>query len=244
MISQSVAELISKNRKDIKILWVVFSTGDGKDYANYVSQSVGGFRLQIHSHILNDVEVMHASKQSENLYMLGGIKNYLEKRNYFPEMTKYFLDCIEGKFDLIIADCGNDLDCGLTMGALESSELTYLIVSQRESSLRKYEMKLDFYKRLDINDKGIIINHFREDDPLTLDYIGKRFALSYELFFRVQDSKFSRQAETDKKSLLSYGDNSYNNDIAKVAASILKQCGLGCLKKDEEKRKKRWISFI
>ncbi|MEA4987775.1 MAG: hypothetical protein VB095_06920 [Anaerovorax sp.] len=244
MISQSVAELISKNRKDIKILWVVFATGDGKEYANYVSQSLEGLRLQMYSQILNDTEVMHACKQSENLYMLGGIKNFLDKRNYFPEMTKYFLNCIKDKFDLVIADCGNDLDCGLTTGALESSGLLYLIVSQRESSLRQYELKLDFYRRLDMNVTGIIVNHFQEDDPLTLDYIGKRFALSYELFFRVQDSKFNRQAEMNERSILSYGDNSYYKDIAKIADSILKKCELGCLNKEEEKRKKRWISFI
>lgn len=244
MISQSIAELISKNRKDIKLLWVVFGTGDGKDYANHVSESVEGFRLQLNSRILTCAEVMRACKQSENLFMLGGISSFLEKRNYFPETASFFLECVGDAFDLIIADCGNEVDNGLALGALENCSVLYFILSQRESAIRGFEKQLAIYKRLGIEGAAMVVNHFQEEDPFTLEYIEKRLTVSHHSLFKVQDAGYGRQAEVDRKTLLFYGERPYMQDIWLIADSILKQCGLGCLNRDEDKRRKRWIHFI
>ncbi len=244
MLSQSVAELVARNRKEIKVLWTVFGLGDGKDYKDTVAQSLEEFRLQIYSRILNKEEVMEASKQSENLFMLGGIKNISEKRTYFPENAQYFLECMKDDFDLIIADCGNDLDSGISLGALENADAIYITISQKESALRQYEIKSELYQRLNLKAAGMILNHFQKEDPITLHYTARRLNHPYETIFKVKDSEFGRQAERDRKSLLFYGDNTYDKDISEIADSILKQCGLGKLNPEEEKRKKRWINFI
>ncbi|WP_324823734.1 hypothetical protein [Sinanaerobacter sp. ZZT-01] len=244
MISQSVAELIAKNRKEIKVLWIVLGLGDGREYKNAVSRSLEDFRLQIYSHILSSEEVTAAAKLSKNLFMLGGIKNFSEQRLYFPEHAKYFLECIMDEFDLIIADCGNDIDNGLAIGALENAALLYMMIPQKESGLHQYEIKSDFYSRLKLNQTSMILSHFYDEDPITLHYTAKRLGIPYEDIFKVQESGVGRQAERDKKNLLFYDDTNYKKDIFRIADSILRHCELGCLDMETGKRKKRWINFI
>ena len=241
MISQSVAEMIADNRKEIRIMLVSLNGRSGTEYVNRVGESIEGIKMYLDNKLLSKKELMQSCKQTDNLYLLAGVESVGQSRHYCPETAAYFLDSIEEEFDLIIVDTGNDLDNGLAIGALDKIQERFCILTQQESILKRYEKLESLYSKLGISFPIKIINKYTDRDPYGQDYIMERLRLPRNELIKVESAGYDRQAEMDRRTLISYKNEIYNRDIVELSNIILVKCDLDPI---QIQRKKKWKLFI
>ncbi len=241
MITQSVAEVIAYSRKEIKILVVSMHGRLGTEYVDRVCESIEGIKLHLDNRLLDTQGLMEACRIGDNLYMLGGVESIEQVRGYHPHMAAYLLESIESTFDLILVDTGNDIDNGLAVGALEYIDNNYCIITQQETILKRFERVNPVYEKLGIRFSSYIVNKYTDHDPYDLRYIGKRLCLNRETLMKVEASGYERQAESDHRTLLSYKDEEFSNDIRLIANHILSQAQMDAI---DHGRKKKWMPFI
>lgn len=241
MITQSVAEFIAHNLKDIKIMMVSLHGRPGTEYVDRVGESIEGIKLHLGNKLLDSRKVIEECRRSNNFYMLGGVESIGQARSYHPDMAAYLLESMENEFDLILADTGNEIDNGLAVGALEYIEEKYCIITQQESILRRYERIRPVYERLGVIFSSYIVNKYNERDPCDLRYIGERLSLSSEKLMKVEASGYERQAELDHRTLLSYKSGEYCRDIRLIANRILENAQIDLI---HAERKRKWMPFI
>ena len=241
MVSQSVAEWIAKERKDCRVLFVSLNARPGTEYVDHAGQSMEALKLFLDNRLLSKKEVLRESKRTENLYFVAGVIDGKMARHFSPDAAVYFIDNMQEEFDIIIADTGNDLDNGLAVGALERITDRLLVLTQQESMLKRYERLKPVCDKLGFRFSRTIINKYISEDPYDFEYIAKRNRIPKTELLKVEQSVFARQAEMEYKTLLSYKDSRYKEDIAEIAGAVLEQCGIRGA--DAPKRKK-WISFI
>lgn len=241
MITQSVAELIASSRKDIKILVISMHGRPGTEYVDRVCESIEGIKLHLDNRLLDTQRLMEECRLGDNLYMLGGVESIEQVRSYHPHMAAYLLESIEGAFDLILTDTGNDIDNGLAVGALEYIGNNYCIITQQETILKRYERVKPIYEKLGIRFSSYIVNKYTDRDPYDLRYIGKRMCLDQDKIMKVEASGYERQAESDHRTLLSYKSEEFCKDIRLIANHVLSSAQMVAI---DHGRKKKWKPFI
>jgi cellulose biosynthesis protein BcsQ len=240
MIAQSVAELIANERKDLKILLI---TLNGRKNAGYVKENIetiDNYRMQIDSKIIVSKDFLGSTKRYENLHMLAGLIKESDERYYFPDSAAYLLEAVEDQFDIIISDTGSEIDNGLAVGGLLLSNSNYLILTQLESSLRRFEEQADRFLKIDISFEKHIINKFEEKDPYTLQYIEKRLNLDKSELLKVKNVDYGKQAEMEYRSLIEFRDDKYKFDIGIIANQILFKMGENEI---DSRKKIKWKNF-
>ena len=241
MIAQSVAEVIAAARPELKVLWISMQGREGTEYVQEVGESIEGLKLYLDSKVLPGPDLIQNIRKGENLYMLGGVSAVSEERYYFPHTAAYLLSTMEREFDIMIADSGNDVDNGLAMGALEQGGENFLVLTQQESILTRYE-KLDrFYFQLGLKFDRFVINKHCEQDPYDMDYIAKRLELDPDQLYKVEETASGRRAEMEYRTLIAYHDERYIADIITIANGILSRQGFH---KIEKQRKSKWKDFM
>ena len=241
MIAQSVAELIANERKDLKILLI---TLNGRKNAGYVKENIetiDNYRMQIDSKIIISKDFLGGTKRCENLHMLAGLIKESEERYYFPDSAAYLLEAVEDQFDIIIGDTGSEIDNGLAVGGLSISNDNYLILTQLESSLRRFEEQTDRFSKANIIFEKYILNKYDEKDPYTLQYIEKRLKIDKNLLMKVKNVDYGKQAEMEYRSLIEFRDDKYKSDILLIVNQILSKMGLNEI---DSRKKNKWKSFI
>ncbi|MGI6748656.1 MAG: hypothetical protein ACOX4V_10580 [Anaerovoracaceae bacterium] len=241
MISQSTAELISFHYPNLKILFISMNGRESTEYVREAPISIDAMKYYIDNKMIIGADFLKTCTHKGNFYMMSGISNELESRYYYPDTVRCFLNEIAPEFDIIIADCGSDLDNGLAIGALSVSEDIFLIISQQESAIRRFEKLKPLMAELNIKKAVYIINKYKEQDPYGLNYLSDRLNIGKDNIWKVASSDYYRQAEVDYKTLLEYKNEMYIQDISLVANSILHSKGFSLIKKQ---RKSRWKNFI
>lgn len=241
MVSQSIAELISSNHPNLKIMSISLNGRESTEYVRETPLSIDGMKFHIDNRMIIGADFLKTCTHKGNFYMMAGISNELEERHYYPEMIKYFLEEIVPEFDIVIADCGSELDSGLAIGALAESEDIFLVATQQESVIRRYEKNKVLFDELDLKITAYIINKYYEQDPYGLTYLAKRLGIEKDKIWKMDSSEYSRQAEVDYKTLLEYKNAAYKQDVSMVANYILSKNGFSLI---NNQRKSRWKSFI
>lgn len=241
MISQSVSEMIADNNREIKVMMVSLSGRSGTEYVTRVGESIEAIKIYLDNRVLSKKELLKTCKRTENLYQLGGVDSIGESRHYFPEASSYFLETMKEEFDVIIVDSGNDLDNGLAVGALELINDRFLVLTQQESMIRRYEKIVPLYSRLNISFDRKILNKYSDSDPYSVGYIAERLGFNLREMIKVGAVSCGRQAEMDYRTLISYNNEIYNRDITDLSNIILTEC---CLEPIQFRRKKKWKAFI
>lgn len=241
MISQSVAELIAECRPELKVLWISLQGREGTEYIQEVGESIEGLKLYLDSKVFTADEVLQKCGTGKNLYLLGGVSAITEERYYFPHTASYLLTQVEQAFDVIIADSGNNVDNGLSVGALELGGQNFLVLTQQESMLKRYEKLRRFYRELHLRFDRYAVNKYRPDDPYDLDYIEKRLELDEEQIYKIQECSQARRAEMEYQTLIAYRNEKYLSDLRLIANEILKRQELPSI---ERQRKSRWKDFM
>lgn len=241
MISQSVAELIAECRPELTVLWISLQGREGTEYIQEVGESIEGLKLYLDSKVFTADEVLKKCGNGKNLYLLGGVSAITEERYYFPHTAAYLLSQVEHTFDVIIADSGNNVDNGLSVGALELGGDNFLVLTQQESMIKRYEKLRRFYRELHLRFDRFAVNQYRADDPYDLDYIEKRLELDEEQIFKVQECGQGRRAEMEHQTLVAYRNEKYLADLRLISNEILKRQELPSI---ERQRKSRWKDFM
>lgn len=241
MIAQSVAEIIAYERKDLKILLITLNGRKNAGFVKEKIETIDHYKMQIDSKIFIAKDFPGDTKQRENLYMLAGLVKENEERYYFPDSAAYLLEAIEDQFDIIISDTGSEIDNGLAVGGLLMSHCNYLVLSQMESSLRRFEELQERYLKSSITFEKFIVNKFEDKDPYTLPYIGKRLSIEKTNLIKVQHVDYGKQAEMAYKSLIEFRDEKYRGDVGFIANLILAKMGQ---KEINPGKKLKWKNFI
>lgn len=241
MISQSVAEHISNSYPDLKVLFMTLNGRESAEYVRETPQTIEGIKIHIDNKILDNETFKRSCKKTESLYMLAGILNESEERFYYPDTVRYLLDSVIPEFNIIIIDSGNEIDNGLAFGSLVSTNNRFLLISQQESVIKRWEKLRTIYEKLGISFENYIINKYYEEDPYGLSYIADRLELSKSSLVKVEGVHYARRAEMDYKTLLEYRNDKYNENIEEISNLILNRIGRAINKKQ---RKNKWISFI
>lgn len=219
---------------------VIFIGMGRRHSCEYVKEEIFGIddiKLHLDNKTLTADEIKLMCVNKNNFYALGGIKDLIKEREFFPETAEYLLKTISGCFDIIICDTGNDPDNGLAIGALHASAQRYCIISQCESSVSEYERKRWLYKKLGIDFDALIINKYFNKDPYDKKYLSERLGKNTGLLITVRMAGYGRQAEMDHQTLLEYRNDAYGDDISIFTDQIMSAAGI---KKLPERKRKLW----
>ena len=242
MITQSIAEIISRALPDKKVLLLFLNGRRSTEFIGEKTGSMENLKLRIDNMMIDGSEINSFCLIKGNLFILAGISKMEEERLYFPENAIYLLKEISKQFDLIIVDSGNDLDNGLAIGALKYTENRILILTQQETALRRYEELATTYVTLGFAFQRFIINKYYLDDPYDNKYIMSRIGVEKEAISFISQHNNYRQAEVSYKSLLEFKDENYSKDIINVSNHMLEKIGLD--KIQNTRRNRKWINFI
>jgi Flp pilus assembly CpaE family ATPase len=241
MIAQSVAEWITENLEDRRVLLLSLHGRPGTNYVDKKTPSLDDIRIPLENNLLNKKDLIAASKRSKRLCQIGGVASLLDRRRFSVEVASRLLRLLEEDFELILIDAGNELDDGLTIGALQNASCFFCIVAQQESCLNQFTVLADIYKQLEVDVSRFIVNQYDPKDSYGLSYIAKRLDIDPALLIPVAFDRNGRMAEKKKQTLLHCGEKQYSFDIATVAMSVLEHCGFS---QEPAKRRKGWKSFI
>lgn len=241
MTAQSVAETISFYYPNLKILLTAMNGRESNEYVRELPVGIDSMKFHIDNKMIIAEDFMKTCTHRGNFYIISGISNESEARYYYPDTAGYLLEEVAPEFDLVIADTGNELDNGLAVGALALSEEIFLIVTQQESVLSRYEKNKKLMDDLGVRITAFIVNKYYAQDPYGLSYLSDRLETDREKVFKVDSAGWSRQSEIDNKTLLEYKNETYTLDIITLANRILNKAGLAEI---QRQRKSRWKSFI
>jgi MinD-like ATPase involved in chromosome partitioning or flagellar assembly len=242
MIAQSTAEMIAKENKDIKVMLLFLNGRKSDEFIGEKVESIEAIKANIDNKMMGYSDVLRICLQRDNLYLLAGIEKFQNERYFFPETAIRILKEIRESFDIIIVDSGNNIDNGLSMGALQYTAHRFLVLTQQETMLRRYEQFRELYKSLQLDFPLIVINKHLQIDPYDLGYIAKRLEINKKSLFTVNQSNFARQAEIDGKTILHYSENGFEKDVRAIANWIRSSSGHSQVLKPQGRKK--WISFI
>ncbi len=242
MIAQSVAEMLADSDRKKSVLLLSLAGRRNADYVRESTDPIDCYKSRIDSGLDVNKKLLKRNKCKENLYFISGVENELEERYYLPQTAERLLEGLESDFDIIIADAGSEIDNGLAIGGLHMAKKRYLVLTQNESALRRYEKNWLLYESLKLNFSGYIVNKYSEDSPYDLSYLSRRMGIERELLHKINLAGCGLQAEMDSKTLLGYREEKYIQDVGRIADTIGGETGFERLK---NQRKGKWkISFI
>lgn len=241
MVAQSVAEMITSQNKNLKVLFISLNGRESTEYVREAPITIDAIKMHIDNKMISCPDFLRSSKYFDNFHILAGISNEIEERYYYPETARYLLETVTPEFDVVITDSGNEIDNGLAIGALTISKNIYLILTQQESILRRFERLKGIYEELGISFNTFVINKYYDQDPYSIEYIADRIQIEKGCILRVESTGYSRQAEIDYKTLIEYKNDKYTRDIINISNNILNKSGFSEIKRQ---RKKKWKSFI
>lgn len=241
-IALSVAERIAE-KTDLKVFLASLNGKINDDYIDITSDfNLDTIKVKLASKILNVSELINVCIKKGNLFILKGANSILEVRHYTPEYIEYLLQLVSSEFDVIIIDAGSNIELGMTIGSLNSTNYRYLVTTQQESAFKNYK-RLDqqvLSKYLKIEDFLMIVNKYVDEPMLYTPYqLGQMY--DNTLVSTLPYLSWGWQSEKDKKSLLNYNDTEFIKGIDKIVKLIAKQLHF---KYQEEEQKKGWFNKL
>lgn len=231
MIAQSVSEIISRENRELKVLFASLNGRESIEYVREAPPFIDSLKMHLDNHMINEQDFLKTCQYSENLYRLAGLSNEQEERYYFPDTTRYLLETVASEFDIIIVDSGNKIDNGLAVGALSVAKEVLLVLTQQETALRRFEKTKEIYAGLGFQLSTYIINKYQDMDPYSIKYIKERLDIPEHSIYNVESAGYSRQAEIDNKTLMEYRNDKFTQDIINIANYILLESGYREIKK-------------
>jgi hypothetical protein len=241
MVAQSAAEMLADRCTDKKVLFAALNGRESMDYVREKTESVDAMKDRVENRLLNTSELQRLCVRAGKMYLLAGTVNEEYERCYMPENAVYILEAAAKLFDIIVVDAGNNIDNGLAVGAISVCGELFLVMTQQESILARWEKRQRIYERLRIVPDVYVLNRYFEKDIYPADYVARRCGKEGERFGRVRFVYSGRRAEIERKTLLNYPEDGFRADIARLAAPIAEHYGYA---EQERKRKKLWKNFI
>lgn len=226
MLSQCVAERIAAVMPRLKLLLIHTNGRLSAEYSPTVNESMDSIRPYLSDRLLDPDETFEKSRWKDNLHIISGARELGSGTIYDPEMTRYFLSVLRTRFDLILCDSGAEIEHGLSLGSLLSSDYLYLVITQSECAIRNYEFQAGILHKLQISANYFVINKFDKNNPYNNRYIQERLNMDSEKVLTVRLSEYGTRAEYDERSLVNYPGTGFRKDIDAIALRILEDTGI------------------
>lgn len=221
MIAQSVAEAVASKRKDLNVILIHTEKDENSIFSPNVNESLETIRPYLTERLIDMNELAEKSRYKENLYIIGGNSKPGSSSSLSPDMSEYLLSASVAIFDLVICDCGCDVDNGMCLGSLFSADDIYLVTSASEAAIRKQECYLSLYKEVKIPLTKIIINKYSKKDINSVDIICSRLGFDIKNSFIVSESLNGEKAEHEGCSIYSMKDYKFKKEIDKIADDLI-----------------------
>jgi hypothetical protein len=240
MVAQSAAEVLAELFPEKSTLFLALNGRRSTEYVREEAESLDKLKSRIESRMLAEEELAAHCANIRNLFILGGINNEEEERYYMPELASQLIALAERRFDFTVVDSGSRLDNGLAFGALSSSPRRFLVMTQQETLLARWEERKGLYEKLSVAPEAYILNHYMEKDIYPLEYVARRLGSGREKFHKIAFSYGGRRAEIERKTLR-VTEDAFAKDIVRLVDHIT----LGAAGRSEAgKRRRKWKSFI
>ncbi|MCG8483586.1 MAG: hypothetical protein MJA31_09785, partial [Clostridia bacterium] len=236
MISQCIAEKLSSDN-DIKVLLAVLDGKPGMDYIHYNDNCVGidTIKGKIAHQILSEEELENVCIKINRLYILQGTQTIVNRAHYHPEHIETFLELASQAFDIVIVDAGCNVELGMTIGALNSTQHRCLVSTQQSTCLKHFKLVRDqILSKLNIQDFVLIINKYMENNELPDKHELSRYYTA-PIVAAVPYSEYGWQAEIEQCSLLNFHELFYKDAISHITSFIEETLKI---KKEIKKEKK------
>lgn len=186
-------------------------------------------RMKLFNHILTKKELNETYLNYKNLSVLQGSRNLLANRHYHPEHAERLLNLASSDFDVLLVDAGANIEYGLAVGALTSSQQNFLITTQQEAVKTRFErMEQQVFKPLKLNSNQffmIVSKYVREPNLPT----GKDLANYHKMVLAGTVPYMDLQgwqAEFEQKTLLHYEQPEYVDSVERLCLLIARQVNL------------------
>ncbi|GAI17588.1 unnamed protein product, partial [marine sediment metagenome] len=238
MISQSVAQVFS----DITGKSTVFLTLNGSYGIDYFDIDLNNCGLaEIKERLINNIlspeELKNSCIKSDFLYVLAGEGNIAKLRYYHPDHIEKLVELSSKTFEVTIINGGSNIT-GMSIGALNSAKIKYLITTQSDNHFRNFKKLVNqIFINLGISEKdfSLIVNKYIDSSELETEIsLAKNYGMPLASVIPLLDYTTSLEAEKKKKTLIGY-DRAYDNSIRQLAVSLCRELGIEAAKKGKGK---------
>lgn len=224
--AQGFAELLAHKYPDKSVL-LVHTDSRSSEYFQGVRESIRDIRPYLGDRVADVNELAEKARCKDNLHIIEGDSDFGSREAYLPEMAEYLLKALEQHFDLVICDSGCELDHGLSLGALFCSRRIYTVLSQSEICLARTQWAAPLWERLRIEASGYIICKYDKSSPYTPAYVAGRLGIENSRLLTLRNSRYSADAESEHRSLYSYGEGAYVKDLRAIEEDAALALGYG-----------------
>ena len=222
MVSQSVAKHLSIiTGKDVGLLML---GGGGDCYIEAGGDSYGlpSIKSRLNNSLLLPRELKSACIRQGSLYILPGESHISKIRYYHPGQIEKLIDLSLKAFDAVLINCGSRAT-GMSIGALNSSGLKYLITTQSDKYFNNFKkISEQILTRLGISatDFNLILNKYIDYGELRSEVdLAKDYQMNLSGVIGMVDYPLALSAERDKKTL-SELDQYYRKSVEAIAYII------------------------
>lgn len=224
MISQCFAEYTASNNPNKNVLLIHAENGDGSEYSPSVNESLESIRPYLAEKLIDCNSVMEKSRYKDNLFIIGGAAKPGTSNLYHPDMAQYLFASLSENFDYVICDTGSEIEHAMTLGALFSADYVYVVTTQDEYCIRRFEWVKPVLDKINIRLSGVIINKFDENEINNEDLVAMRTGMPEDRILCVRCSKNGKRAHEEHKTLLMYKDARFIRNFNKLAEAVLERC--------------------
>jgi len=237
-VSQSIAQEFSYiSRKTTGLL--VLSGSGGTNYFDIDLESYGlaEIKERLINNILSPEELKNSCIKSDFLYILPGEDNIAKLRHYHPDHIEKLVELSSRTFEVTIINGGSDIT-GMSIGALNSAKIKYLITTQSDNHFRNFKKLVNqIFINLGMSEKdfSLIVNKYIEAVELETEIsLAKNYHMPLASTVPLLDYTTSLEAEKKKKTLIGY-DRAYDSSIRQLAVSLCRELGIEAAKKGKGK---------
>ena len=112
------------------------------------------------------------------IWYIGEPENIIASGTYKPDVAQKLIEHARDEFDYVIVDAGENLNNGLTMGALNVEDKDLItVLNQRESNVKGLEMRLKLLVKMGIEIGKLLMNMYDGTDPYDIKYMSERLGM-------------------------------------------------------------------
>ena len=225
MLVQCFAEYTAQKYKDCNVMLIHTENGECEEYSPNVKESLESIRPYLAEKLIDTSSVMEKSRYKDNLFIIGGASRPGSSNLYHPDMAQYLVAVLSENFDFVICDSGSEIEHAMTLGSLYSADYVYVVTTQDEYCIRRFEWIKPLLEKVNIRLSGVIINKYEEYEVNNVEITALRTGIDEKNVICIRSSKLGRKACQENKTLLAYKDPKFMKDFGKAAELILQRCG-------------------
>lgn len=211
MIAQLYAEALAADNKSVLLLTV--GSGLGDDFFSEPTGDINELRSRLSCGLLTKEIIKESAQKNDKIYKLNGLLSTKDAFAFTEDMVIKLIKISRDVFDHVVVDCGTGLSNPLVVGALSSKYSKHFVFTQSESGLRRWEQVSEQMSKLGVVPQSVIVNKFIKGDSYSTNYISQRTGIPQNLFKTVCESDFGIQAESERKTLLYFGEKQLEKDV-------------------------------